>query len=87
LIWITLAILLGLLALSFPVAAALGILGLVLDELYAFLPLRYGLGELTWGVTSDALLVAIPMFVLLGEILLRSGICLLYTSPSPRDRG
>jgi C4-dicarboxylate transporter, DctM subunit len=74
LIWITLAILLGLLALSFPVAAALGILGLVLDELYAFLPLRYGLGELTWGVTSDVLLVAIPMFVLLGEILLRAGI-------------
>jgi C4-dicarboxylate transporter, DctM subunit len=74
LIWITLAVLLGLLALSFPVAAALGVLGLVLDELYAFLPLRYGLGELTWGVTSDALLVAIPMFVLLGEILLRSGI-------------
>jgi tripartite ATP-independent transporter DctM subunit len=74
LIWITLAILLGLLALSFPVAAALGVLGLVLDELYAFLPLRYGLGELTWGVTSDVLLVAIPLFVLLGEILLRSGI-------------
>jgi C4-dicarboxylate transporter DctM subunit len=74
LIWITLAILLGLLALSFPVAAALGVLGLVLDELYAFLPLRHGLGELVWGVTSDALLVAIPMFVLLGEILLRSGI-------------
>jgi len=74
LIWITLAILLGLLALSFPVAAALGVLGLVLDELYAFLPLRYGLGELTWGVTSDVLLVAIPLFVLLGEILLRAGI-------------
>jgi C4-dicarboxylate transporter, DctM subunit len=74
LIWITLTVLLGLLALSFPVAAALGVLGLVLDELYAFLPLRYGLGELVWGVTSDPLLVAIPMFVLLGEILLRSGI-------------
>ena len=74
LIWVTLAILLGLLALSVPVAAALGVLGLALDQLYAFLPLRYGLGELTWGVTSDVLLVAIPMFVLLGEILLRSGI-------------
>ena len=73
-IWITLATLLGLLALSIPVAAALGVLALALDELYAFLPLRYGLGELTWGVTSDSLLVAIPMFVLLGEILLRAGI-------------
>ena len=37
-IWATLAILLGLLALSVPVAAALGVLGLVLDELYASLP-------------------------------------------------
>lgn len=73
-IWVTLAILLGLLALSIPVAAALGMVGLVLDHLYAFLPLRYGLGELVWGATSDVLLVAIPMFVLLGEILLRSGI-------------
>ncbi|MEM7024959.1 MAG: TRAP transporter large permease, partial [Pseudomonadota bacterium] len=45
-----------------------------LDEVYAFLPLRYGLGELIWGATSDVLLVAIPMFVLLGEILLRAGI-------------
>jgi len=74
LIWLTLIVLLGLLALSFPVAAALGVVGLVLDEVYAFLPLRFGLGELTWGVTTDVLLVAIPMFVLLGEILLRTGI-------------
>jgi tripartite ATP-independent transporter DctM subunit len=74
LIWVTLAILLGLLALSLPVAAALGVVALVLDQLYAFLPLRHGLGELVWGATSDVLLVAIPMFVLLGEILLRTGI-------------
>ena len=73
-IWVTLAILLGLLALSLPVAAALGIVAVVLDQLYAFLPLRHGLGELVWGATSDVLLVAIPMFVLLGEILLRAGI-------------
>jgi tripartite ATP-independent transporter DctM subunit len=46
----------------------------VLDQLYAFLPLRLALGELTWGVTTDVILVAIPMFVLLGEILLRAGI-------------
>jgi tripartite ATP-independent transporter DctM subunit len=73
-IWVTLALLLGLLALSLPVAAVLGVVGLVLDHLYAFLPLRLALGELVWGATTDVILVAIPMFVLLGEILLRAGI-------------
>jgi C4-dicarboxylate transporter, DctM subunit len=73
-IWVTLALLLGLLALSLPVAAVLGIVGLALDQLYSFLPLRLALGELAWGATTDVILVAIPMFVLLGEILLRAGI-------------
>jgi tripartite ATP-independent transporter DctM subunit len=73
-IWVTLALLLGLLALSLPVAAVLGVVGLVLDHLYAFLPLRLAVGELVWGATTDVILVAIPMFVLLGEILLRAGI-------------
>ncbi|HEX6142500.1 MAG TPA: TRAP transporter large permease [Geminicoccaceae bacterium] len=73
-IWVTLALLLGLLALSFPVAAVLGIVGLALDQLYAFLPLYLSLGEMTWGASTDVILVAIPMFVLLGEILLRAGI-------------
>ena len=73
-IWLALAILLGLLALSLPVAAVLGVLGLALDGLYGFLPLRLALGELTWGATTDVILVAIPMYILLGEILLRSGI-------------
>ena len=71
---VTLGLLLGLLALAIPVAAALGVVGLVLDELYGFLPLRLSLGELTWGASTDVILVAIPMFVLLGEILLRAGI-------------
>jgi C4-dicarboxylate transporter DctM subunit len=73
-IWVTLALLIGLLALSLPVAAVLGAVGLALDRLYSFLPLRLALGEVTWGATTDVILVAIPMFVLLGEILLRAGI-------------
>ena len=73
-IWVTLALLIGLLALSLPVAAVLGTVGLALDRLYSFLPLRLALGEVTWGATTDVILVAIPMFVLLGEILLRAGI-------------
>ena len=35
-IWLTISVLLGLLALSIPVAAVLGMVGLVLDQVYTF---------------------------------------------------
>jgi C4-dicarboxylate transporter DctM subunit len=70
----TLLILLGLLALSIPVAASLGVLGLILDRLYSTMPLSLAMGEVAWSAGRDFLLVSIPMFILLGEILLRSGV-------------
>jgi len=70
---VTLAILIGLLALAIPVAAALGILGLALSDIYSRLPLSLAMGEMAWATSNNFLLVAIPFFVLLGEILLRSG--------------
>jgi C4-dicarboxylate transporter, DctM subunit len=70
---VTLAILIGLLALAIPVAAGLGILGLLLSAIYSKLPLSLAMGEIAWGTSNNFLLVAIPFFVLLGEILLRSG--------------
>ncbi|WP_193171854.1 TRAP transporter large permease [Nisaea nitritireducens] len=70
----TLLILLGLIALAVPVAAALGWLGLTLQYLESPMPLHRALGDMVWQTGTDFLLVAIPMFVLLGEILLRSGI-------------
>ncbi len=70
----TVAFLVLLLALSVPVAATLGVLGLTLDAVFSGLPLRHAAGELAWASSTDFILVAIPMFVLLGEILLRSGI-------------
>jgi tripartite ATP-independent transporter DctM subunit len=70
---ITLAILIGLLALAVPVAAGLGFLGLSLSAIYSKLPLSLAMGEIAWGTSNNFLLVAIPFFVLLGEILLRSG--------------
>ncbi|RPI32466.1 MAG: TRAP transporter large permease [Hyphomicrobiaceae bacterium] len=69
----TLIILIGLLALAVPVAAGLGVLGLILSGLYAKLPLSLAMGEISWATSNNFLLVAIPFFVLLGEILLRSG--------------
>ncbi|WP_421999093.1 TRAP transporter large permease [Reyranella sp.] len=70
---ITLLVLIGLLALAIPVAAALGVLGLTLSAIYSKLPLSLAMGEIAWGTSNNFLLVAIPFFVLLGEILLRSG--------------
>jgi tripartite ATP-independent transporter DctM subunit len=64
----------GLLALAVPIAAALGVLGLTLDQLYGRGYLWLALGENMWQSSIEFLLVAIPMFVLLGEILLRAGI-------------
>ena len=69
----TLILLLVLIGLSIPVAAALGVLGLVLDPAFSMLPLTRAIGELAWSTNNEFLLVAIPLFILLGEILLRAG--------------
>ncbi len=70
----TLLVLVVLLALAIPVAAALGVLGLILEQLYSTMPLSLAMGEVAWSASRDFLLVSIPMFILLGEILLRSGV-------------
>jgi len=70
----TLALLLGLMALAIPVAAAMGVLGLVLAQMYSFLPVRGVAGEIAWTSSNEFLLVALPLFILLGELLLRSGL-------------
>src|SRR6266545_3566573 len=72
-LWTALVILLALLALAVPVAAGLGLLGIALSDIYSRLPLTLALGEMAWATSNNFLLVAIPFFVLLGEILLRSG--------------
>jgi C4-dicarboxylate transporter, DctM subunit len=70
----TLLLLVLLLALSVPVAAVMGVLGLALNQFYASMPLHRAMGEIVWNSSSEYILIAIPLFVMLGEILLRSGI-------------
>ncbi|WP_029002199.1 TRAP transporter large permease [Azohydromonas australica] len=70
---VSMALLLVLIGLSIPVGVALGSLGLILDQGYSMLPLAGAMGELAWGASTEFLLVSIPLFVMLGEILLRSG--------------
>jgi C4-dicarboxylate transporter, DctM subunit len=62
------------LAAGIPVAAALALLGLTLGEIYAHLPLVRAIGETAWHAASDPIIVTIPLFILMGEILLRAGI-------------
>jgi tripartite ATP-independent transporter DctM subunit len=66
-------VLVVLIGLSVPIAAALGVTALILDPLYSMLPLTRGMGDVAWGTSTEFLLVAIPLFILLGEILLRAG--------------
>jgi C4-dicarboxylate transporter, DctM subunit len=66
--------LLTLLFISLPVGAALVFLGFGLDQMSGGLPLYRGIATMSWAVQSGILLVAVPMFILLGEILVRSGI-------------
>ncbi len=70
----TLTVLLALIALSVPIAAVLGVLALTLAQFYSVMPLHFALGDVMWENGIEFLLIAIPLFILMGEILLRSGI-------------
>lgn len=72
-----LTIIVGLLILvlaAVPVAAVLGILSFVLDEISMGGSLTPALAEIYWDKSKEFILVAVPMFILLGEIMLRAGI-------------
>ena len=66
--------LLALLALSIPVGIVLLLLGFGFDQFFSNFPLSRALGNMVWSSSSSATLIAIPFFVLLGEILVRSGV-------------
>jgi TRAP-type mannitol/chloroaromatic compound transport system permease large subunit len=66
--------LLGLLNLSIPVGIVLFLLGFGIDTFFSSFPLPRGLGNKVWSSSNSATLIAIPFIVLLGEILVRSGV-------------
>ena len=71
---ITVLLLLLLAGSSVFVAAVLGVLGGTLAQVFSTFPLIRGLGEMAWSSSADFVLVAVPMFILMGELLLRSGV-------------
>jgi tripartite ATP-independent transporter DctM subunit len=74
--FLIIGILLALVVAAVPVAAVLGILSLSLDEIFMRGRRSLMLGDFIWEQSIEYILVAIPMFILLGEIMLRAGIAL-----------
>jgi C4-dicarboxylate transporter, DctM subunit len=67
-------LMLALMLLGLPIAVAMAAVGIVGGMLAYGLPFMNSIAPVVWGVHNDNLLTAIPMFVLMGELLLRSGI-------------
>jgi tripartite ATP-independent transporter DctM subunit len=68
------ALMLGCMFLGIPVAAALFLVAALGGWLYLGTPVLMVFGSNSWSVLNDFVLTSIPLFVLLGELLLRSGI-------------
>jgi len=81
---ISLLVLLLVLGSSIAVAAGLGLVGIILNQVYSPMPLTRVMGELTWSTTNNFILTAIPFYIMFGELLLRSGIAgRMYTALIP----
>ena len=70
----TLFTLLFLLGLSVAAAVSVGLLGMSLSQLFSTLPLSNAMGEIAWSTSAEFLLVAIPLYILMGELLVCSGV-------------
>ena len=72
------------LALSLPVAAVLVLSGYILSENFAFIPMTAASGQLVWTHSTDFILIAAPMFIMMGELMHRSGVSeRLFTALAP----
>lgn len=56
------------------VGAALGVLGLIAGFAFSERPFWTFIGQTVWAPSSSFVLVAVPLFLLMGEILLRAGL-------------
>jgi tripartite ATP-independent transporter DctM subunit len=73
-ILLVLAVFAGFFAAGIYVGAALGVLGLLAGFAFSDRPFWTFLGQTVWGPSSSFVLVAVPLFLLMGEILLRAGL-------------
>ncbi|MFZ4409905.1 MAG: TRAP transporter large permease subunit, partial [Paracraurococcus sp.] len=56
------------------IAAVLGLLGILIGLTFSDRPWWAFAGQTLWGPSSNFVLVAVPLFLLMGEILLRAGL-------------
>ena len=56
------------------VAGALGVLSLILMSVFSDAPLWNIMGNKAWETNTNFILIAIPLFLLMGELMLRSGL-------------
>ncbi len=56
------------------IAAALGVLGIIAGFAFSDRPFWDFIGQMVWGPTTNFVLVAVPLFLLMGEIMLRAGL-------------
>ena len=73
-IGIAFIMMLGLMLLGVPIAAVMLGAGALGGVLVFGWPILESVGSVVWGTQNENLLTAIPLFILLGEILLRSGL-------------
>lgn len=72
-ILVGLAIMLGLMFLGFHVATTMLVVGLLGALMHFGMPAINAVGEQLWAAGEDYLLLSIPLYILLGEILMRGG--------------
>jgi tripartite ATP-independent transporter DctM subunit len=68
------AAMLAMMLLGLPIAVSMALVAIVGGIAAYGVPFMDSIAPVVWGVQNENLLTAIPMFVLLGELLLRSGI-------------
>jgi len=67
-------LLLFVIATSVPIAIGMVLLAFAMDALYAVLPLHRAIGEILWTQSHNSLLASVPLFVMMGQVMLRSGL-------------
>ncbi|UUZ66645.1 TRAP transporter large permease subunit [Polaromonas sp. P2-4] len=65
---------LGMMLVGIPIAVSMAAVGIVGGIAAYGLPFMDSIAPVVWGVHNESLLTSIPLFILLGELLLRSGI-------------
>jgi C4-dicarboxylate transporter DctM subunit len=71
---IAFAAMLGMMLVGMPIAVSMALVGIVGGIAAYGAPFMDSIAPVVWGVHNENLLTCIPLFVLLGELLLRSGI-------------